>query len=326
MATVIIGWRWGIVIGLVQIKFLYIKIFQAKWAVVFRWSAITSNRRFQCFVFAGLEASRLYEQRTILRSRNRLRGSALATKLEQPRGRAGNESDGTSKNSGIYTRDINRKQQTRRLISGTTQPKYLPKFSDMMDGLVSGRQNNRMVAVCFVGDRVWTTSSITEHNIGTAIFSHRRFCKLWSNRQKQEKWQSSRIQTADFLAKALLKKLEDDKVAGKNNLIDDIDTVILVATPQVGTALAFPAMLHGFDQTTWTDRTAAESADCSRTWSEHADVIRLASSRDYINHISASPVTLTHFTDKCNGSICQCFMQSYRLIQRIHKFSFWKRR
>ncbi|MFA6353810.1 MAG: alpha/beta hydrolase [Candidatus Paceibacterota bacterium] len=51
-----------------------------------------------------------------------------------------------------------------------------------------------------------------------------------------------------LLAKALLKKLQDDKVARSNNLIDKIDNIVLIASPQVGTPEAIFALLHGYNQ------------------------------------------------------------------------------
>lgn len=51
-----------------------------------------------------------------------------------------------------------------------------------------------------------------------------------------------------LLAKILIKKLVDDKVAGRNYLIDRIDKIILVAVPQLGTPTAIPALLHGYKQ------------------------------------------------------------------------------
>ena len=51
-----------------------------------------------------------------------------------------------------------------------------------------------------------------------------------------------------LLAKALIKKLEDMKLTGQNNLIDNIDKLILVASPQIGTPDAFSAILHGYKQ------------------------------------------------------------------------------
>jgi pimeloyl-ACP methyl ester carboxylesterase len=50
-----------------------------------------------------------------------------------------------------------------------------------------------------------------------------------------------------LIAKALLQELQDQKEAGDSDLIDSIERVILVATPQLGTPKAIASMLHGFD-------------------------------------------------------------------------------
>jgi triacylglycerol esterase/lipase EstA (alpha/beta hydrolase family) len=49
-----------------------------------------------------------------------------------------------------------------------------------------------------------------------------------------------------LLAKALLYKLKENY--DYDTLLDKIDRVVFVAVPQVGTASAVPAMLHGYDQ------------------------------------------------------------------------------
>jgi len=51
-----------------------------------------------------------------------------------------------------------------------------------------------------------------------------------------------------LLAKILIKKLEDMKSTGQNNLIDKIDNLILIASPQIGTPEGLFAILHGYDQ------------------------------------------------------------------------------
>jgi hypothetical protein len=51
-----------------------------------------------------------------------------------------------------------------------------------------------------------------------------------------------------LLAKDLIVKLQELKNAGVSNLIDKIDNVILVASPQVGTPESILALLHGYNQ------------------------------------------------------------------------------
>lgn len=49
-----------------------------------------------------------------------------------------------------------------------------------------------------------------------------------------------------LIAKALVNKLQEMKLSGQSNLIDRIDTLVLVASPQLGTPEAFSALLHGY--------------------------------------------------------------------------------
>ncbi len=51
-----------------------------------------------------------------------------------------------------------------------------------------------------------------------------------------------------LLAKALIVKLQELKNSGTNNLIDKIDNVVLIASPQIGTPEATFALLHGYNQ------------------------------------------------------------------------------
>ncbi len=93
-----------------------------------------------------------------------------------------------------------------------------------------------------------------------------------------------------LLAKALLKKLQTDKETGVNNLIDSVDVLILVASPQIGTASAVPAILHGYDQKILggllMDETRARELGRNMP-----GAFGLLPSREYINRVSASPAT-----------------------------------
>lgn len=52
-----------------------------------------------------------------------------------------------------------------------------------------------------------------------------------------------------LLVKGLLVKLQELKNNNDNNLIDNIDSIILVASPQIGTPVSIAAILHGYGQT-----------------------------------------------------------------------------
>lgn len=93
-----------------------------------------------------------------------------------------------------------------------------------------------------------------------------------------------------ILAKALLKKLQDDKNAGRNNLIDKVDVLILVAVPQIGTGKTVPSMLHGYDQKLLGGNLMNE-IHARQLGKNMPSAYGLLPSREYINRVSASPVS-----------------------------------
>ena len=87
--------------------------------------------------------------------------------------------------------------------------------------------------------------------------------------------------------KALLKKLQDDKYAGRNNLIDKVDVLILVAVPEIGTAKAVPAMLHGYDQEIF-GGLLMDAMHARELEKNMLGAFGLLPSREYINRVDAS--------------------------------------
>lgn len=107
-----------------------------------------------------------------------------------------------------------------------------------------------------------------------------------------------------LLAKALLNKLQDDKNAGRNNLIDKVDVLILVAVPQIGTGKAVPSMLHGYDQHIALGFLMNESV--AREFGKNIPgAYGLLPSREYINRINLSPVTFD------TGDVTSIFTSTY---------------
>src|SRR3989338_8323063 len=104
-----------------------------------------------------------------------------------------------------------------------------------------------------------------------------------------------------LVAKALLKKLQDDKNAGINNLIDNVDVLIMVAAPEIGTASATPAIMHGYDQAIvggWLmDETHARELGRNMP-----GAYGLLPSKAYIDHVSASPATFVDTATPSNVS------------------------
>ena len=92
------------------------------------------------------------------------------------------------------------------------------------------------------------------------------------------------------MAKALLKKLQDDKDAEVSDLIDKVDVLILVGVPQIGTAKTVPTVLHGYDEDIL--RGFLLSASEAREFGRNMPAaLGLLPSREYINRVSSSPVT-----------------------------------
>ena len=223
----------------------------------------------------GLEASRLYTQEN--GSENQIwepnRNLDMEKLYLNP--------DGTSINS-VYTRDVVKEGQG--IIN------IYKNFSDMMDGLVADQKINAWEPYAYD----WREGMEDIVNNGTSYEEGKKSLvetlQNLADTSKNEKVTIITHSNGGLLAKALLKKLQDDKDAGVSDLIDKVDVLILIASPQIGTATAVPAMLHGFDQ--------------NILWGFFMDEIHarelgrnmpsgygLLPSREYINRVSASPVT-----------------------------------
>ena len=187
----------------------------------------------------GLEASRLYEPTSVV-------GDG-ANQLWEPNKNADVDllhfldNNGQKIDPSIYTGDIIKEVN----IIGTNIYK---SFSNMMDGLVVQGQINDWQAHAYD----WRDSVTSIVNNGTqyldeviTLESRLRDLALTSDSGEVTIIAHS---NGGLIAKSLIKKLQDDKVAGLNNLIDKIDKLILVAVPQLGTPTAIPALLHGYDQ------------------------------------------------------------------------------
>src|SRR3990167_5569734 len=187
----------------------------------------------------GLEASRLYEPTSVV-------GDG-ANQLWEPNKNADVDllhfldNNGQKIDTSIYTGDIIKEVN----IIGTNIYK---SFSNMMDGLMTQGEIADWQAHAYD----WRDSVTSIVNNGTQYLNE--VITLESRLQDLALTSDSGKVTViahsngGLVAKALIKKLQDDKVAGLNNLIDKIDKLILVAVPQLGTPTAIPALLHGYDQ------------------------------------------------------------------------------
>src|SRR3989344_1399350 len=231
----------------------------------------------------GLEASRLYKQKTIL-------GIPVEDQLWEP----GVNTDGTSKNSGIYTRDIIDKGQGIKNI--------YESFSNTMDQLMTDQKIAEWQAFAYdwrkSPDDVVTTSQKYENGATLSLIP---LLQVLKNSSKNGKVTIVAHSNGGLVAKALLKKLQDDKNAGINNLIDSVDVLFMVAVPEIGTAKSVPAILHGYDQQIlggWLmDETRARELGRNMP-----GAFGLLPSKEYINHVSASPATFVDTATPSNVS------------------------
>ena len=122
-----------------------------------------------------------------------------------------------------------------------------------------------------------------------------------------------------LLAKALLVKLQEMKASGTNDLVDKIDNLILVAVPQIGTASAVPAIMHGYDQRIgWGWLLDEEHArELGRNM---PSAYGLLPSQEYIEQVSASPIA---FVDNpAPSGVTTSFVDAYGNV--IDSYSEYK--
>ncbi len=235
----------------------------------------------------GIEASRLYKQKNIL-------GLPVEDQLWEPNANSDVEDlylnpDGTSKDPNIYTRDIIKESNTPFSL-GSLGLNVYKSFAQMMDQMVADKKIAEWKP--FAYDWRYGVDEIV--NNGTqykdGIVSLVGTLQSLVNSSKNGKVTIIAHSNGGLLAKALLKKLQDDKNAGINDLIDHVDVLILVASPEIGTASAVPAIMHGYAQDMGygllMDEMHAREAGRNMLGS-----YGLLPSTEYLNRVSASPVT-----------------------------------
>jgi hypothetical protein len=193
----------------------------------------------------GLEASRLYEKKTIL-------GIQIEDQLWEPNTNSDAkdllmDTNGKSIKQGIYTKDIIDETNTP-VSTGFIGQNIYKSFSKMMNDMV--RDNEIVAWQSFPYDWRHGVQDIVDNgtNIDGSNFKLDQAVDYLASASRTGKVTIISHSNGGLITKALLKKLIDDKTAGRNNLIDKIDKVILVASPQLGTPSAVPAILHGYDQ------------------------------------------------------------------------------
>lgn len=197
-------------------------------------------------------------------------------------------SDGKSKDPGVYTRDI----------LNTAGPLGIKKiysaFSEKMDELVQQGEINEWKPYAY--DWRQDVQDIVDNGTPyqTGRISLIQTVKALASSSANGKVSIVAHSNGGLLAKALLVKLQEMKSSGQNDLIDHIDTVVLVAVPQLGTPSAVAAMLHGFDQSiagpggVWVVLNDSYARELAKNM---PGAYGLLPSKSYIDNVSLSPVT-----------------------------------
>ena len=251
----------------------------------------------------GLEASRLY-----------LYENGSENQLWEPNRNLDVEKlylnmDGTSKNSNIYTRDIIGETNTP-IPTGALGQNIYKSFSEKMNQLVADQKITEWKA--FPYDWRMSVSEVIEKpvNIGNGqTIDLIAELKVLIKSSKNDKVTIIVHSNGGLLAKALLVKLQEMKIANSSDdMIDHVDLLILVASPQIGTAGALPAMLHGFDQSILLGWLMNET-HARELGRNMPGGYGLLPSKEYINRVSASPVT---FADNPTPSgVTTSFVNAY---------------
>jgi len=192
-------------------------------------------------------------------------------------------SNGSSINPNIYTKNIVNKAFG---LSNIYQ-----SFSDTMDKLVTDEKITEWKA--FPYDWRQSADDVVNKpvNLGNGqsidLVSE---LKVLIKSSKNGKVTIVAHSNGGLVAKYLLAKLQDMKAANpSDDMIDHIDMLIMVATPQIGTAGAVPGILHGFDQEIlggW----LLDDLHARELGRNMPAAYGLLPSKEYINEVSASPV------------------------------------
>lgn len=232
----------------------------------------------------GLEASRLYMSRT----------DGSEDQLWEPNGNSDVEAlylntNGTSVSSSIYTKDIIKETNTP-IPTGSLGQNIYKSFATSMDSLVASQKINTWKSYAYdwrqdINDIVNNGTKYQNGNVSLVST-----LQDLATHSKSGKVTIVAHSNGGLLAKALLKKLQADKAGGINNLIDKVDVLILVAVPEIGTASAVPSILHGYKQRLgfgW----LMDEIHARELGRNMLGALGLLPSKEYINHVSASPVT-----------------------------------
>lgn len=268
--------------------------------VVYEQTGCQINCNSNVLFLPGIQGSRLYETKLI--------GSGLVEdQLWEPNNNIDIEelylnTDGSSVDPNIYTREM-----IERTNIGILDKDIYKSFAAKMDELVTQEKINEWQS--FAYDWRQDVADVAENGTqyGEGIRKLKDILTVLSNNSKNNgKVTIVAHSNGGLLAKAFLKYLQEEKDAGNSDLIDKVDVLVLVATPQIGTPDAMLSIFHGMSlgEGLIMDKTR------SRLFARNMlGAYGLLPSREYINHVSASPVVFKDTVVPSNTMTN--FIQSY---------------
>jgi len=265
----------------------------------------------------GLEASRLYAPRE----------DGSEDQLWEPNNNADVEdlylnTTGISKNINIYTKDIIGETNTP-IPTGLAGQNIYKSFSSLMGDLMNDFKiaEWRPYAYDWRQDVQDIVNNGTKHQDGNLSLTDTLLSLV--NSSKNGKVTIIAHSNGGLLAKALLKKLQDDKVAGRNSLIDKVDVLILIAVPEIGTANAVPAILHGYNQQMlggW----LMDEMHARELGRNMPGAFGLLPSREYVNRMNTPPATFvdTAIPSNVTTKLVQTFGNAIDFYAEYKSFLF----
>ncbi len=254
----------------------------------------------------GFEASRMYKMKSYL-------GSDIEDKLWEPNAGADvrdmyMDDNGVSIDDDIYTRDI----VDTATVFGVGIKRFYKSFMDKMDQMVANDEIAGWKAIAY--DWRLSPTDIVNRGVkyengnisyneelmgGQVPYILDQLQKL-ADSSKSGKVTIVVHSNGGLVAKALVFKLEEMKKRGESNLVDNIDNIIFVGSPLLGTPEAIPALLHGFDQGKALNLLLSRKN--ARNFGQNVSgAYNLLPSEEYLNSIDNDLITLDSSLDQLNN-------------------------
>jgi hypothetical protein len=212
------------------------------WSVAKHSATCTENCFSNVMFLPGLESSRLYKD-GVLGTENQLWEPNREADVEK----LALDGDGKSRDGSIYTRDILDEKNVLPIGQGNIYKSFIKEMDKMKDTdhLINDWEavpyDWRLSLDDILNGGKETGGDISYNESVPQPYIIQELERLASN-SKSGKVTIIAHSNGGLLAKALIRKLGDTEAARL------IDTVVLVAVPQLGTPQAIGALLHGYDQ------------------------------------------------------------------------------